>query len=120
MPNNPIFVPSYTAAKPSYQPVVQPTPPATLPEQTESLIYVQKYREQNSEIDLQRFHDETLQTYGEQCLLRLLWRAEDFTAGLVGRCIVCQDSETPTTPNITTQQRVAKVYGQSGNTYCPN
>jgi hypothetical protein len=120
MANNPIFVPQPIASSPSYQPVVAPTPPATLPEQTESTIYVQKYREQNSEIDLQRFHDETLQTYGEQCLLRLLWRAEDFTAGLVDRCTVCQDSESPTNPDISVQQRVAKVYGQSGNTYCPN
>jgi hypothetical protein len=120
MPNNPIFYPPYIKAQPSYQPVVPPVTSGGLPEQTESLIYVQKYREQNSEIDLQRFHDETLQNFGEQCLLRLLWRAEDFTAGLVGRCIVCQDSESPISPDVAVQQRVAKVYGQSGNSYCPN
>src|ERR1700679_4005510 len=107
MPNNPIFVPEPIAAQPSLQPVVSPVPPNTLPEQTESLIYVRKFREQNSEINLQRFHDEALQTYGEQCLVRLLWRAEDFTAGLVTRCIVCQDNPSPTSPNVTIQQRVA-------------
>jgi hypothetical protein len=105
----------------SFSNVQSPNPPLqTIPYVREAPLFVVKQREIWSEIDLQRFHDETLQTFGEQCVVRLLWRAEDFTAGLVGRCIVCQDSESPTNPDVSVQQRVAKVYGQSGNTYCPN
>ena len=67
----------------SYSNLQNPTPPfQTLPYQIESPLYVYKQRETWAEIDQQRFHDETLQWFGEECIVRLLWRAEDAAADL--------------------------------------
>ena len=61
-----------------------------------------------------------MQWFGEECVVRLLWRAEDAEAGLVTYCISCQDSPNPAQPNTAIQSRVSKVYKQSGNSYCPD
>lgn len=100
-------------------PVEQPVPPfQTIPYQVESPLLVVKQRETWAEIDQQRFHDEALQWYGEECVVRLLWRAEDAQAGLVTYCQVCQDSPNPSNPNGSIQNRVSKAYRQTGNSYC--
>jgi len=115
---NPIF-PSPTPPNPSYSNVTTPTTPyQTLNYQVESPLYVYKQTENWAQIDQQRFHDETLQWFGEECVVRLLWRAEDAAAGLVTYCTVCQDSPDPTNPSSSVQSRVSKVYRQSGNSYC--
>jgi hypothetical protein len=88
--------------------------------QQESPLLVVKSREQWTQVDQQRFHDEALQWYGEQCIVRLLWRAEDAAAGLVGYCQTCQDSPNPSQPNVAIQSRVSNVYKQTGNSYCPD
>jgi len=88
--------------------------------QLESPLLVVRQRDIYAEINQQRFHDETLQWYGEECIVRLLWRAEDAKAGLVTYCQTCQDSPDPTNPNSSVQSRVSQVYRQSGNSYCPD
>jgi len=118
MSNNPIY--PTTPPNPSYsevQPVPQPF--GVLPYQVESPLYVYKQTENWAQIDQQRFHDEALQWFGEECIVRLLWRAEDAVAGLVTYCNVCSDSMNPTNPNTNQQARVSKVYRQTGNSYCP-
>jgi hypothetical protein len=91
--------------------------------QLESPLLVVKQREAITQINQQRFHDETLQWFGEECVVRLLWRAEDAAAGLVGYCQQCQDSPNPSTPTASgisnIQNRVSTVYRQTGNSYCP-
>ena len=102
-------------------PVEQPVPPIqTVPYQVESPLLVVKQRENWTQVDQQRFHDETLQWYGEECVVRLLWRAEDAAQGLVTYCQTCQDSPNPANPNANIQARASKVYKQSGNSYCPD
>jgi hypothetical protein len=86
--------------------------------QLESPLLVVKQRENWSQVDQQRFHDEALQWFGEECIVRLRWRAEDAAAGLVGYCQQCQDSPNPANPNTSIQQRVSNVYKQTGNSYC--
>jgi len=88
--------------------------------QKESPLLVVKQRDIYAEINQQRFHDETLQWFGEQVIVRQLWRAEDAALGLVGYCQQCQDSVDPTNPNASVQSRVSNVYKQSGNSFCPN
>jgi len=101
-------------------PVLPPIQPyGTLNYQVESPLLVVKQREIWSQIDQQRFHDETLQWYGEECIVRLLWRAEDAQAGLVTYCQTCQDSPDPSNPSNNIQSRVSKAYRQTGNSYCP-
>ena len=100
---------------------IQTSPPlGTLEYQQESPLLVVKQREIWAEIDQQRFHDETLQWYGEECVVRLLWRAEDAAAGLVTYCQTCQVSPNPTSPNANVKARASAVYRQSGNSYCPD
>jgi len=107
--------------QPSYGPVTSPTAPLQhIPYQVESPLYVYKQREATTLIDQQRFHDEALQWYGEECVVRLLWRAEDAQAGLVTYCLTCQDSPNPTAPSTGIQTRVSQVYRQTGNSYCPD
>ena len=91
----------------------------SLESQLESPILVIKQREIWAEINEQRFHDEALQWYGEEIIVRQLWRAEDAAAGLVGYCITCQDSPNPSIPSVSVQNRVSSVYKQTGNSYCP-
>jgi len=88
--------------------------------QNESPLLVVKQQEAITTIDQQRFHDEALQWYGEQCIVRQLWRFEDQVNGLVGYCLTCQDSPNPTMPSIAIQNRVSNVYKQTGNSYCPD
>lgn len=112
--------PALSPIDPQPGPVIPPTPPVqTLSYQVESPLLVIKQRENWTQVDQQRFHDETLQWFGEECIVRLLWRAEDAAAGLVTYCQECQDSPNPTMPNPAIQARVSKVYRQSGNSYCP-
>jgi len=119
MANNPIF--PETPPNPSYSTITAaPQPFGTLPYQVESPLYVYKQIENWAQIDQQRFHDEALQWFGEECVVRLLWRAEDAAAGLVGYCQTCQDSVNPTNPNPIVQARVSKAYRQTGNSYCPD
>jgi hypothetical protein len=102
-------------------PVIQPTPPfQTIPYQVESPLLVVKQRETWAQIDQQRFHDESLQWYGEECVVRLLWRAEDAKEGLVTYCQTCQDSVNPANPEASVRSRTSKVYRQTGNSYCPD
>lgn len=61
---------------------------------------------------------EYLQWYGEQCVLRLLWRWTDHEAGLVDICQNCQDTPAPQLPNADIRRRVSSVYKQSGNVWC--
>lgn len=86
--------------------------------QQESPLLVVKQREIWAQTDQQRFHDEALQWYGEEVIVRQLWRAEDAALGLVGYCQECQDSPNPSYPNAAVQSRVSKVYRQTGNSYC--
>jgi len=100
-----------------------PLPPVNegaLSYQKESPLLVVKQREIWAEIDQQRFHNEALQLFGEQVIVRQLWRAEDAALGLVGYCQECQDSPNPSIPNTSIQQRVSNVYRQTGNSWCPN
>jgi len=110
-----------TGIDPQPGPVEQPVPPIqTIPYQVESPLLVVKQRENWTQIDQQRFHDEALQWYGEECVVRLLWRAEDAAQGLVTYCETCQDSPNPANPSASVQSRVSKVYRQTGNSYCPD
>ena len=103
-------------------PVPGPVVPGAygLSTQLESPLLVVKQREIWAEIDQQRFHDETLQWFGEECIVRQLWRAEDAALGLVTYCQQCQDSPNPSQPSSAVQSRVSSVYRQSGNSYCTN
>lgn len=107
---------------------INPVPGPVIPDgslniQLESPLLVVKQREIWAEIDQQRFHDEALQWFGEECIVRQLWRAEDAALGLVTYCQDCQDSPNPSTPtasgNANIRSRVSKTYKQSGNSYCP-
>ena len=100
-----------------------PLPPVavgSLQKQDESPLLVVKQREIWAEIDQQRFHNEALQWYGEECIVRQLWRAEDAAMGLVTYCQTCQDSPNPSKPTASIQSRVSNVYRQTGNSYCPD
>jgi hypothetical protein len=100
-----------------------PLPPVavgSLQKQDESPLLVVKQREIWAEIDQQRFHNEALQWYGEECIVRQLWRAEDAAMGLVTYCQTCQDSPNPSKPSASVQSRVSNVYRQTGNSYCPD
>lgn len=100
-------------------PVQSPVPPfQTMDYQVESPLLVVKQQETWAQIDQQRFHDEVLQWYGEECVVRLLWRAEDAKQGLVTYCQTCQDSVNPADPNANIRSRTSKVYRQTGNSYC--
>ena len=91
--------------------------------QNESPLLVVKQKEIWTQTNQQRFHDEALQWFGEECIVRQLWRAEDAALGLVGYCQDCQDSPNPATPtasgNAAIRSRVLQVYRQTGNSYCP-
>lgn len=101
-------------------PVIQPTAPKeSLSHQDESEYkLIVKQEELWALNEFQRYHDEALQWYGERCIVRLIWRQEDYLEGLVTLCRDCQDSPNPTMPNVQVQQRASKVYRQSGNSYC--
>jgi len=112
--------PTTSPINPAPGPIIPASPPATtLPYQIESPLLVVKQRDTFAEINQQRFHDETLQWFGEECIVRLLWRAEDAAAGLVTYCQTCQDSPNPSNPSSSVQSRLSNVYKQSGNSYCP-
>lgn len=64
------------------------------------------------------FVGEALQWYGEQVVVRLLWRWEDADAGLVEYCKFCQATPNPLSPDNSVQSRVSAVYKQSGNVWC--
>ena len=68
--------------------------------QVESPLLVVKQKEIWAQTDQQRFHDEALQWYGEEAIVRQLWRAEDQVNGLVNYCLTCQDSVNPTAPSL--------------------
>ena len=95
------------------------TPYQTLPYDEVDPLLVIKQEELWADSNQQKWHEEALQWYGEKCVVRLLWRAEDAAQGLVTYCIDCQDSPNPTNPTQAVQVRASKVYRQSGNTYCP-
>jgi hypothetical protein len=100
-----------------------PLPPVNegaLSYQKTSPLLVVKQRDIWAEVDQQRFHSEALQWFGEQIIVRQLWRAEDAAIGLVDYCQQCQDSPDPTNPSASVQSRVSNVYRQSGNSFCPN
>ena len=99
---------------------VPPTQVGSLYRQDESPLLVVKQRELWAEIDQQRFHNEALQWYGEECIVRQLWRAEDAALGLVTYCQTCQDSPNPSKPSASVQSRVSSAYRQTGNSYCPD
>ena len=88
--------------------------------QNSSPLLVVKQREIWAEIDQQRFHSEALQWFGEEVIVRQIWRAEDAALGLVTYCQQCQDSPNPQSPDSNIQNRVSKVYRQSGNSFCTN
>jgi hypothetical protein len=94
-------------------------PYQTLPYVEVDGLYVIKQEELWADSNQQKWHEEALQWYGEKCVVRKLWRAEDAAAGLVTYCIDCQDSPNPTNPTQSVQVRASKVYRQSGNSYCP-
>jgi hypothetical protein len=104
---------------PNPLPIVQE---GALSYQKESPLLVVKQREIWAEINEQRFHNEALQWFGEQVIVRQLWRAEDAAIGLVGYCQQCQNSPNPSTPNASgnaaIRSRVSQVYRQTGNSYC--
>jgi len=95
------------------------TPYQTLPYNEVDPLLVIKQEELWADSNQQQWHEEALQWYGEKCVVRLLWRAEDAAQGLVTYCIDCQDSPNPTDPTQSVQVRASKVYRQSGNSYCP-
>ena len=97
-----------------------PVSEGSLSYQNTSPLLVVKQREIFAEVDQQRFHSEALQWYGEQIIVRQLWRAEDAALGLVTYCQECQDSPNPSSPNSSIQNRVSNVYRQTGNSYCTN
>jgi hypothetical protein len=86
--------------------------------QLESPMLVVKQKDIWAQTNQQRFHDEALQWFGEECIVRQLWRAEDAALGLVGYCQQCQDSPNPSNPTASVQSRVSNVYRQTGNSYC--
>ena len=125
IPQNDITNIPGTGINPQPGPVITPSGLyQTIDYQVESPLLVVKQDENWTQIDQQRFHDETLQWFGEECVVRLLWRAEDAQAGLVTYCLTCQDSPNPSTPtasgNLAIRTRASKVYRQSGNSYCPD
>ena len=102
---------------------INPSPGPVIPDgnlniQVESPMLVVKQQEIWTKTDQQRFHDEALQWFGEECIVRQLWRAEDAANGQVGYCIACQDSPNPKSPDVSIQNRVSNVYKQTGNSYC--
>ena len=94
-------------------------PDQSLPYDEVDPLLVIKQEELWADSNQQKWHEEALQWYGEKCVVRLLWRAEDAAQGLVTYCIDCQDSPNPTSPTQSVQIRASKVYRQSGNSYCP-
>lgn len=50
-------------------------------------------------------HNEALLTWGEYCVFVLLWRAEDYDSGLVGRCPICWGRDA-------TEGRMAEAFKQ--------
>lgn len=54
-------------------------------------------------------HDEATYRLGEYTMFVMLWRVEDFEAGLVGRCPTCYLA----------YGEIAEAYGQSSNEDCP-
>jgi len=88
--------------------------------QVESPLLVVKQKDIWAQTNQQRFHDETLQWFGEEIIVRQLWRAEDAALGLVTYCLTCQDSPNPSQPTASVQSRVSSVYRQTGNSYCPD
>ena len=94
-------------------------PYQTLPYDEVDGLLVVKQEELWADTNQQQWHEEALQWYGEKCIVRQLWRAEDAANGLVTYCIDCQDSLNPNSPTQSVQVRASKVYRQTGNSYCP-
>lgn len=66
---------------------------------------------QNWAIDQERQrHLDAVYAYGEYAVFVLMWRVQDFEAGLVGRCKRCYLS----------QGKIAEVYGQGKQNKCPD
>ena len=95
------------------------TPYQTLPYDEVDPLLVIKQEELWADTNQQQWHEEALQWYGEKCIVRQVWKAEDAANGLVTYCIDCQDSPNPSSPTQSVQVRASKVYRQSGNSYCP-
>lgn len=57
-----------------------------------------------------RRHNQALWYLGENAMFCLMWHLEDHTAGLVGRCPTCYES----------QGAIADVYGQADEYRCPD
>jgi hypothetical protein len=108
---------NYQGEQQGVHPAVPPY--QTLPYDNVDGLYIIHQEELWSDSNQQKWHEESLQWYGERCVVRLLWRAEDAANGLVTYCIDCQDSPNPANPNQSVQKRASKVYRQSGNSYCP-
>lgn len=60
----------------------------------------------------QRWHSEALQMYGEKVIVRRRWGINDFAAGRVGRCSVCQ-----ATNRVNEQQKVIVDNGVISGTF---
>lgn len=52
-------------------------------------------------------HTEALYLFGEPCLFTMMWRAQDFEAGLVDHCHTCYD-------------RSAQAFRQAADSHCPD
>lgn len=57
-----------------------------------------------------KHHNQALYTIGEYAVFLLMWHEQDFTAGRVGRCLTCFESEGV----------IAKAYGQGNKALCPD
>jgi hypothetical protein len=57
-----------------------------------------------------RRHNQALWYLGENAIFALMWHLEDHSAGLVGRCPTCYES----------QGQIADVYGQADEYKCPD
>lgn len=61
----------------------------------------------------QESHKEALMTFGEKAIIRRVWKLDDYIAGSVTRCVVCQAGTTSSQ-----RSRIASVYQQAGESYC--
>lgn len=61
----------------------------------------------------QEWHAEPVKFYGEKVYIRSVWRAEDFEADEVERCVYCSKGAT-----YDRRERVSSVYGQTGSSRC--
>jgi hypothetical protein len=84
-------------------------------------VDVIKDRETWAEQYEQEVHKECLQTFGEQCIVRLVWTPEDLAAGRVARCTTCMGgsaASVPVTDVAAVDARLSTLYKQSGDSRC--